>query len=112
MRGSIAIFKKPGQEQVSLANFKIIKLLGKGAQAKVYLVKKDDDKKLYAMKVIRKDVILEEDMLKNIIEEKRILNDGNHPFMVHMNFMFQNDVRLFFVMDLVEGGELWDHLRE
>ena len=31
MRGSIAIFKKPGQEQVSLANFKIIKLLGKGA---------------------------------------------------------------------------------
>lgn len=64
------------------------------------------------MKVIRKDVVLEEDMLKNIVEEKRILIEANHPFMVKMNCMFQNDVRLFFVMDFVQGGELWDHLRE
>ena len=40
------------------------------------------------MKVIRKDVILEEDMLNNIIEEKRILSDANHPFMVKMIYMF------------------------
>jgi len=40
------------------------------------------------MKVIRKDVVLEEDMLKNIVEEKRILIEANHPFMVKMNCMF------------------------
>ena len=64
------------------------------------------------MKVIRKDQILEEGMLKNIIEERRLLNENDHPFLVRMKYGFQNDERLFFVMDLFRNGELPDHFKE
>ena len=86
---------------MTLDDFNLIKLLGEGAQAKVYLVKLKENGKQYAMKVIRKDHILQEDMLKNIIEEKRLLNENSHPFLVHMEYGFQNDERLFFVMDYI-----------
>ena len=63
-------------------------MLGEGAEAKVYLVEKKINGKQYAMKVIRKDQILEEGMLKNIIEERRLLNENDHPFLVRMKYGF------------------------
>ena len=77
----------------------------------MYLVEKKDDGKQYAMKVVRKDFVLEEDALERIIEEKRMLNENYHPFLVHMEFGFQNKERLFFVVEYIKGGELYDHLR-
>ena len=53
------------------------------------------------MKVIRKDKILKEEMLDNIIFERKTLIEAKHPFLVHLIYGFQTEERLFFVMDYV-----------
>ena len=100
-------------EAVNLDNFKLMEVLGSGAHAKVYLAQKqDEDDKLYAIKVIRKDTILEEDLLEGIIKEREVLSTLDHPFIVHMRYGFQTPERLFFVMDHIKGGELWTYAQE
>jgi serine/threonine protein kinase len=48
-------------------------MLGKGGFGKVFLVQKKDDKTLYAMKAMKKDVILKYDILESSLLEKNIL---------------------------------------
>lgn len=62
------------------------------------------------MKTLRKDAIIENDNLDSIKLEKEILYQIEHPFIVSMDYVFQNEVRIFFIMDFVEGGELFRHL--
>jgi serine/threonine protein kinase len=71
-----------------LDSFKLITRLGEGAHAIVYLAQKKDEKKLYAIKVIRKDTILEKDLLDGIIKEREVLISLDHPFIVHMRYGF------------------------
>ena len=39
--------------------------------------------------------------------EKHILSTSSHPFIVQMHYVFQNDLRIYFLMDLIKGGELF-----
>jgi serum/glucocorticoid-regulated kinase 2 len=54
-------FAKNGDDSAQLNDFQIIKVIGRGSFGKVFLVQKKDDKKVYAMKSLRKDVILDND---------------------------------------------------
>ena len=62
------------------------------------------------MKSIRKDIIVEKDMEKDIQNEKKVLLEVNHPFLVSMKYIVDTNDHVFFVMDLVRGGELWQLL--
>jgi serine/threonine protein kinase len=62
------------------------------------------------MKCIRKDVVLENEQMDSLKLEKDILYNIDHPFIVGMEYVFQNSVRIFFLMDFIEGGELFRHL--
>ncbi len=62
------------------------------------------------MKAIRKDVIIDHGFIENIKLEKNILYNVEHPFIVNMDFVFQNDFRIYFLMNFVKGGELFRHL--
>ena len=44
--------------------------------------------------------------------EKQILQKADHPFLVGMEFVFQSDTRIYFIMKFVRGGELFMHLRK
>jgi serine/threonine protein kinase len=46
---------------VSLNDFEIKKVIGRGSFGKVFLVQKIGDNEVYAMKSLRKDVIIEYD---------------------------------------------------
>ena len=93
-----------------LQDFIIMKLIGKGAFGKVYLVQNRQSKKIYAMKCIRKDVVIDQDFFESLKLEKDILYNVEHPFIVSMDFVFQNDLRIYFLMDFIKGGELFRHL--
>jgi serine/threonine protein kinase len=57
-----------------LSDFEIIKVIGRGSFGKVFLVqKKGDNTKMYAMKSLRKDVILDYDQVESTKLEKDIL---------------------------------------
>ena len=97
-------------DQPKLEDFVSLRGIGSGAFGKVYLVRCKKDQKIYAMKAIRKDVILDAEMVEATAMEKQILEEGNHPFLVGAEYVFQTDMRIFFVMRYVIGGELFTHL--
>ena len=73
---------------VSLLDFELKVQLGRGAFGKVYLAELRSTKKLYAIKVIRKDVLIEYDQIESTELEKDILFAADHPFLVGMDFLF------------------------
>lgn len=108
-RGTLYSAKKG--EEVCLDDFICKKVLGKGSFGKVFLVEKKDDHNLYAMKSLRKDVILENDQVESTKLEKEILLKAKHPFFVKMAYIFQTDQKIYFVMNFIRGGELFTHLQ-
>lgn len=78
--------------------------------AKVTLVRKKTDKKLYAMKVLNKADIVKRKQVEHTRTERRVLGTINHPFIVRLHFAFQTEEKLYFVLDYAAGGELFFHL--
>ena len=67
MAGAAAAFvSRQDDMNPSLNDFEIKKMIGKGTFGKVFLVEHRDTKRLYAMKCIRKDIILENEQMENI----------------------------------------------
>jgi serum/glucocorticoid-regulated kinase 2 len=97
---------------VCFNDFLVIKVLGRGSISKVVLVEFTPTKELYAMKCIKKSDILENDFMENILLEKKILMDIEHPFLVGLSFFFQNEDRIFFVLPYIPGGELYEYLKK
>ena len=95
---------------MSIDDFELLKLLGKGAFGKVFLAQKKDDKKFYAIKVLRKTSIIELNQLEHTKAEKMILQHVNHQFLVGLYYAFQTPEKLYFVMEFMKGGELYQHL--
>ena len=61
-------------------------MLGKGAFGKVYLVTdKNNNNKRYALKMIFKNQVMENDMLKYVYAEKNILQNSNNPFIIKLH---------------------------
>ena len=109
-RESVNIFNQ--DKKISMDNFDIIKILGRGAFGKVMLVEKKENKKLYALKVMRKDQIIQQGQVTNIINERKILLQNKHPNLVNLEFAFQTDAKLFLGMPFYQGGELFVHLQK
>ena len=96
---------------VELNDFQIMKVLGRGSFGKVCLVQYKPTKEYYAMKSLKKDVLLDNDQVESTILEKKILQSLDHPFLVGMIFCFQTEERIYFIMPFIRGGELFQHLR-
>lgn len=73
-------------------------------------MQKKSDGKTYAMKSIRKDVMIENDQIESAVMEKRVLMQNKHPFLVKMAYVFQTEQKVYFVMNFIRGGELFTHL--
>lgn len=112
---SYVINQRSPRRKVCLNDFELLKVLGTGAYGKVFLVRKvngHDKGKLYAMKVLRKDVVaLKTKTLEHTRTERKVLESiRNEPFLVTMHYAFQTKTKLFLVLDYVNGGELFTHL--
>lgn len=104
--------KKQNITEVNLSDFHVIKVLGRGSFGKVSLVEYLPTKDLYAMKSLKKDVLIDQDQIENTLLEKKILESLEHPFLVSLVFCFQTEERLYFIMQYMRGGELFQHLRK
>lgn len=93
-----------------LNNLKKIRLIGIGSYGKVYLVLSINENKYYAVKVINKKYIEEQNLIKNIQMEKKILEKLNSPFLLKLSHSFQTKNRLFLFTPFMSGGDLSYHI--
>ncbi|GAB2300779.1 Serine/threonine-protein kinase AtPK2/AtPK19 [Dionaea muscipula] len=98
------------ETKVSLEDFEIMKLVGQGAFGKVFQVRKKCSSEIYAMKVMRKDKIMEQNHAEYMKAERDILTMIDHPFIVQLRYSFQTKYRLYLVLNFVNGGHLFFQL--
>jgi len=103
---------KPEEKKISKDDFELLTVIGKGSFGKVMQVKKKDDGKIYAMKVLRKEAIIARKQVAHTKAEKSILQKIQHPFIVKLNYAFQTKDKLYMILDFVNGGELFYHLKK
>lgn len=79
-------------QQLTLDNFNMLSVIGKGSYAKVVLVKKkgDETDKVYAMKILKKKYIEKRKQENHVMTERNILVGMDHPFIVKLYHSFQN----------------------
>ncbi|KAJ0978375.1 hypothetical protein J5N97_013849 [Dioscorea zingiberensis] len=99
-----------GEDVVGLDHFEVLKVVGQGAFGKVFQVKKKGTSDIYAMKVMRKDKIMEKNHSEYMKAERDILTKVDHPFIVPLRYSFQTKYRLYLVLDFVNGGHLFFQL--
>jgi len=95
----------------SALDFEALQELGKGSFGEVFLVQKRDSGLRFAMKVLRKDKIIGQNLLKYALTERNVLSYVEHPFIVKLHYAFQTAERLFLVLDYCSGGDMGWHLR-
>ena len=95
----------------TLEDFKHLKILGQGSFGKVVLVKNENNNKLYAMKILDKKFIVKKNQVSHTQTERVLLEKLKHPFIVKLNYAFQDSKRLYFLTEFLQGGELFFHLR-
>ena len=98
--------------KVCIEDFELLTVIGKGSFGKVMQVRMKETGKIYAMKVLNKKTIIERNELEHTKAEKNILQKLCHPFLVNLNYSFQTPEKLYFIMDYVNGGELFYHLQK
>lgn len=111
-RSTKTLFTKK-EKQLSVEDFELLKVLGKGAHGKVLLCqKKSGNDRFLAMKILKKQHIIEAKQLEHTKAEKLILSHVNHPFLITLHYAFQTDQKIYFVMEFMKGGELFQHLKK
>ena len=95
----------------TLEDFKHLKVLGQGSFGKVILVQNQNNNKLYAMKILNKKFIVKKNQVSHTQTERVLLEKLKHPFIVRLNYAFQDSKRLYFLTEFLQGGELFFHLR-
>lgn len=100
------------EKKLSIDHFTTLSVIGKGAYAKVLLVKKRDTGRLHAMKILKKESIERKHQQKHVKVERDVLINIDHPFVIKFFYSFQNERKLFFVLEYCPGGELFNLLQK
>ncbi|KAG5981594.1 hypothetical protein E4U55_002771 [Claviceps digitariae] len=96
----------------SLGDFDILRTLGTGSFGRVHLVQSKHNQRFYAIKVLKKAQVVKMKQVEHTNDERRMLSDVKHPFLITLWGTFQDWRNLYMVMDFVEGGELFSLLRK
>lgn len=95
---------------VSLRDFDVLRMIGKGSFGKVLLIRRKQTLQLYAVKILDKSFLMRKQQVEHTKTERRVLASIMHPFIVCLHYAFQSKSKLFFVLDYCPGGDLFFHL--
>ncbi|EPB71012.1 kinase C-like 3 family protein [Ancylostoma ceylanicum] len=102
----------PSKWSVSLNDFRLLTVIGRGSYAKVVQAEHIKTKQIYAIKIIKKQMFNEDEDIDWVQTEKSVFEAAsNYPFLVGLHSCFQTESRLFFVIEFVPGGDLMFHMQ-
>lgn len=97
---------------VKLDDFELLCVLGRGGFGKVMQVRSKKTQHIFAMKILKKSELQRRKQVERTQTEMKILAAVKHPFVVQMHYAFQNESKLFMVMDFVQGGDFFTLMRK
>lgn len=100
--------------KMTAEDFEPLRCLGKGAFGTVLLVKQQTTGRLYAQKHFKKaSLTVHKRLIEQTKTERSILESVNrHPFVVKLFYAFQDQEKLYLILEYAQGGELFTHLAE
>jgi cGMP-dependent protein kinase len=101
--------------EYSFEDLEFIAIIGTGGFGTVKMVqtnKKGEEPQRYAMKCIRKQVIVENNLTMLVTNERNVLEEIDHPFIMRLVQSFRNDAFVYFLTELVTGGEVLEALQD
>ncbi|XP_078661526.1 serine/threonine-protein kinase greatwall-like [Branchiostoma floridae x Branchiostoma belcheri] len=90
----------------NIDDFEILKPISRGAFGKVFLSRKKNNQKLYAIKVVRKADMVQKNMVHQTIAERDALALVKSPFIVHLYYSLQSRQNIYLVMEYLIGGDV------
>ena len=97
---------------ISIHDFSLLKVLGIGSYGKVMLVRKNETGELLAMKILKKEHLIQKNQVVHTMTERKVLETIHHPFIVNLKYAFQNPKKLYLLLEYCPGGELFFHLQK
>jgi serine/threonine-protein kinase Psk1 len=107
-------FRQPSMmsRKMAASDFEPLNCLGKGTYGTVLLVRQRETGRLYAQKQFRKaSLTVHKKLVEQTKTERAILESVNrHPFIVNLYYAFQDQEKLYLILEYAQGGELFHHL--
>lgn len=100
------------RHKMTADDFETLRCLGKGTYGTVLLVKQRTTGRLYAQKQFKKaSLVVHKKLVEQTKTERQILESVNrHPFVVKLYYAFQDQEKLYLILEYGQGGELFTHL--
>merc|ERR1719433_494503 len=99
-------YAKEGRKKYKITDFDCVKTIGRGAFGEVRVVRKKEDNKVYALKMMRKKEMIAKKQVTHIRAERNLLAAADNPWLVKLLYSFQDDTWLYLVMEYCAGGDL------
>jgi hypothetical protein len=104
----------PDVKRTKIEDFDFLAVLGRGNFGKVMLSREKATSNLFAIKVLKKDMIVQSKEVEGLKSERRVFmtaNQDRHPFLLGLHSCFQSPTRIYFVMEYISGGDLMWHIQ-
>lgn len=98
--------QRAAKQKIKATDFKIVKIIGKGAFGEVRIVRHKDNHKVFAMKTMLKKMMIAKNQLGHIVAERDLMSDADNPWLVKLFYAFQDATYLYLVMEYCGGGDL------
>ncbi len=91
---------------LSIDDFDLLCTLGQGAFGKVLAARHKHTNITFALKIMKKRLLVEHNAVNMIIRERRIMSELLHPFIVNLYGHFSTPTKLYMVLRLAPGGDI------
>ena len=98
------------REKQTIREYESLKIIGRGAFGEVHVCREIKTGKIYAVKKIKKDILLQKNQIIHIRSEQKFMSKVKSPWIVDLKASFQEDDYLYLVMEFCQGGDFMNLL--